>query len=54
MLPLRMEASVVSKLDEAWARLGLKSRTELIRRALQAYVAGAGEHEVAALFSPRT
>lgn len=54
VLPLRLEVSLVGKLDEAWARLGLRSRTELIRRALHAYLAGAGEQEVAVLLAPRT
>jgi len=52
VLPLRMEAELVAKLDEARERLGLKSRMELIRRALHAYLAAAGEHEVAVLFAP--
>ena len=51
VLPLRMEAETVTKLDEARARLGLKSRMELIREALQAYLDQAGEREVAALFA---
>jgi hypothetical protein len=34
VLPLRMEAELVAKLDEARERLGLKSRMELFRRAL--------------------
>ncbi|MBM4320755.1 MAG: ribbon-helix-helix protein, CopG family [Deltaproteobacteria bacterium] len=49
MLPLRLEAPLVGKLDEAWARMGLKSRTELIRRALAAYLAAEGEGEVAGM-----
>jgi hypothetical protein len=52
VLPLRMEAELVAKLDEARERLGLKSRMDLFRRALHAYLAAAGEHDVAALFAP--
>jgi hypothetical protein len=47
VLPLRMETSLVAQLDEAWERLGMKSRTELIRRALCAYLATCGESEIA-------
>src|SRR5690606_28192810 len=50
VLPLRMPAETVNALDDARVRLGLKSRMELIRRALQAYLDQAGELEVAALF----
>jgi hypothetical protein len=49
VLPLRLEPDVVEKLDAAWRRLGLHSRTELIRRALQSFASGAGEQELAAL-----
>jgi Tfp pilus assembly PilM family ATPase len=38
-------------MDEARVRLGLKSRMDLIRRALHAYLDQAGEREVAALFA---
>jgi metal-responsive CopG/Arc/MetJ family transcriptional regulator len=43
-----MEADLVEQLDAAWRRLGLPSRMELIRRALQAYLVDSGETEVAA------
>jgi metal-responsive CopG/Arc/MetJ family transcriptional regulator len=46
-----MEAETVTALDEARVRLGLKSRMELIRRALHAYLDQAGEVWVAALLS---
>lgn len=52
VLPLRMEADLVAKLDEARGRLGLKSRMELFRRALHTFLGGQGEAEVAALFAP--
>jgi hypothetical protein len=51
ILPLRMEAAVVDKLDEAWKRLGLHSRMDLFRKSLQGYLAGVGETEVAALLT---
>jgi len=51
VLPLRMAAESVTALDEARVRLGLKSRTELFRRALQAYLDQAGEQKVAGLFA---
>ncbi len=47
VLPLRMEREAVEAMDEAWKRLGLKSRTDLFRWALRAYFQGAGEAEVA-------
>ena len=52
ILPLRMEADLVTRLDEARERLGLKSRVELFRRALHGYLDGEGETDVAALFAP--
>jgi hypothetical protein len=52
VLPLRMEANVVASLDEAWRRLGLKSRMELFRRSLHAYLDNAGERDAAALLAP--
>ena len=51
VLPLRMEAEVVARLDEARERLGLKTRMDLFRRSLADYLTAAGEHEVAQLFS---
>lgn len=47
VLPLRMEASLVHRLDEARLRLGLRSRMDLIRTALQSCLAAAGETELA-------
>ncbi|MCP4655599.1 MAG: ribbon-helix-helix protein, CopG family, partial [bacterium] len=46
-VPLRLEASVVESLDEARERLGLKSRSELVRRSLHAFLLEAGEVRVA-------
>ena len=54
ILPLRMEATVVDKLDEAWKRQGLHSRMDLFRKSLHDYLAGVGEDEVAALLTDAT
>ena len=51
VLPLRMEAALVTQLDEARERLGLKSRMDLFRRSLHAYLLDAGEVRVAELFA---
>jgi len=51
ILPLRMAATIVDKLDEAWKRHGLHSRMDLFRKSLHDYLAGAGETEVAALLA---
>ncbi|MCK9462855.1 MAG: ribbon-helix-helix protein, CopG family [Proteobacteria bacterium] len=51
VLPLRMEAALVEQLDAARKRQGLRSRMDLIRRALQAFLSAAGETEVAALLA---
>jgi hypothetical protein len=51
VLPLRMEAEVVARLDEARERLGLKTRMDLFRKSLADYLTAAGEHEVAQLFT---
>jgi hypothetical protein len=52
VLPIRMEPDLVDKLDEAWKRQGLHSRMELFRKSLHAFLANAGEADVAALFAP--
>ena len=52
VLPLRMEADLVEKLDEAWKRQGLPSRMELFRKALHAFMINAGENDVAAMLAP--
>jgi hypothetical protein len=51
VLPLRMEADVVARLDEARERLGLKTRMDLFRKSLADYLTAAGEHDVAQLFA---
>ncbi|MBW2737104.1 MAG: DUF2924 domain-containing protein [Deltaproteobacteria bacterium] len=52
VLPLRMEADLVTQLDEARERLGLGSRMDLFRRSLHAFLLEAGEVKVAELFAP--
>ena len=52
VLPLRMEADLVTQLDEARERLGLGSRMDLFRRSLHAFLLEAGEVRVAELFAP--
>lgn len=47
VLPIRMEADLVEKLDEAWKRQGLKSRMELFRKSLASYMASVGEDDLA-------
>jgi metal-responsive CopG/Arc/MetJ family transcriptional regulator len=51
VLPLRMEADVVDKLDEAWRSRGIKSRTEFFRGTLGHYLKHLGAEDAAALFS---
>jgi hypothetical protein len=51
VLPFRLEADLVSQLDAAWRRQGLRSRTELFRRALQDFLGAAGEGHIAALLA---
>lgn len=52
VLPLRMETELVEQLDGARERLRLKSRMDLFRRALHAFLLEAGEVRVAELFAP--
>jgi hypothetical protein len=54
VLPLRMEATVVDRLDEAWRSRGIKSRTEFFRGALGHDLRQLGAEEVAALFADAT
>jgi len=51
VLPLRMESDLVDKLDEAWKRHGLHSRMDLFRKSLHAFLAAAGENDVAAMLA---
>ena len=49
VLPLRLEARIVSRLDQARERLGFRNRMEFFRTALADYLAGSGEQDVAQL-----
>jgi hypothetical protein len=51
VLPLRMEATVVDKLDEAWRSRGIKNRMEFFRGALCHYLKQLGAEDAAALFA---
>jgi hypothetical protein len=51
ILPLRLEAALVDKLDEAWKRQRLHSRADLLRKSLHIFLRGCGENEVAALLT---
>ncbi|MBN2525169.1 MAG: hypothetical protein JXR76_02165, partial [Deltaproteobacteria bacterium] len=49
VLPLRMDAALVEKIDEAWKRQGLKSRMHLFRISLKIYLDFVGEKEASNL-----
>jgi len=49
-LPLRMEAHIVDRMDEAWRARGIKNRMEFFRRALGHYLTHLGAEEAAAMF----
>jgi len=51
ILPLRIEADVANKMDEAWRARGIKSRMEFLRGAIGAYLTQLGARDVAALFT---
>jgi hypothetical protein len=54
VLPLRMEAATVDKLDDAWRSRGIKNRTEFFRGALSHYLKDLGAEDVAAMFADTT
>ncbi len=49
VVPLRLEVKVVKAIDEARERLGMKSRVELVRKALGAHLGREWETKVAGL-----
>lgn len=51
ILPLRLEAEAVERMDEAWRTRGIKNRMEFFRRALGHYLSHLGAEEAAALFT---
>jgi hypothetical protein len=54
VLPLRLEAAVVDKLDEAWRSRGIKNRMEFFRSALCQYLKQLGAEDAAALLADAT
>lgn len=50
ILPLRLEAEAVERMDEAWRARGMKSRMEFFRRALGYYLTHIGAGEAAGMF----
>lgn len=51
ILPLRLEADVADKMDEAWRSKGIKNRMEFLRAAIGHYLTQLGARDVAALFA---
>lgn len=51
ILPLRLEADVADKMDEAWRAKGIKNRMEFFRGAIGHYLAHLGARDAAALFA---
>ena len=49
---LRVDADAVPLLDAAWKKHGMKSRMDLVRRALYRELDALGEREAAARFEP--
>ena len=49
ILPLRLEADVADKMDEAWRAKGIKNRMEFFRGAIGHYLAHLGARDAAAL-----
>jgi len=51
LLPLRLEADVANKMDEAWRARGIKNRMEFFRAAIGHYLAHLGARDAAELFT---
>ncbi len=51
ILPLRLEADVADKMDEAWRAKGIKNRMEFLRGAIGHYLAHLGARDAATLFT---
>jgi hypothetical protein len=51
ILPLRLEADVADKMDEAWRAKGIKNRMEFFRGAIGHYLAHLGAGDVGALLT---
>ena len=54
ILPLRLEAEIVERMDEAWRSRGIKNRMEFFRRALGHYLTHLGAEDAAAMFATGT
>jgi hypothetical protein len=50
ILPLRLDADVADKMDEAWRAKGIKNRMEFFRGAIGHYLVHLGARDAAALF----
>jgi hypothetical protein len=50
VLPVRVPAAAVGPLDEVRRRLGLRSRNEMIHKAMAAFLINAGESDLAGHF----
>jgi hypothetical protein len=51
ILPLRLEATTVGLMDEAWRTRGIKNRMDFLRRALGHYLTHLGAADAAAEFA---
>lgn len=51
ILPLRLDAGAVERIDSAWRNAGMKSRMEFFRRALGHFFRHLGLRDAAALFA---
>jgi hypothetical protein len=51
ILPLRLEADVADKMDEAWRSRGIKNRMDFFRGAIGHYLTHLGAADAAALFA---
>lgn len=51
ILPLRLDADAVERIDSAWRNAGMKSRMEFFRRALGHFFRHLGLRDAAALFA---
>ena len=54
ILPLRLEAEIVERMDEAWRSRGIKNRMEFFRRALGQYLSHLGAEDAATMFTTGT
>lgn len=54
ILPLRLEAEIVERMDEAWRSRGIKNRMEFFRRALGHYLTHLGAEDAAVMFATGT